>query len=161
MADTTFSTPRSAGEQINSLTTLDRLAFSRALDLFSDALRADWRDFEARTDLTTPDGQIPGHSFATTWNSCTAALRFFRDMSAAHEYLREAAQHLLQTAGHLPDKLDATAPGAAISQLAECQKVGPGLARLLSDASHLLEACCGSISLMNLRLTVQPLSTPN
>lgn len=152
MANTPSTTSTVAAEPINSLTAPDRLAFRTALDLFFDALRADWIVFDARTDLDTPKGQELGHAAATAWTSCVESLHLVSDMLGAHADLQGAARHLLQTAPrHFPDEFDLMKHAEAVTQLAKQQKAHPGLAQLLTEASHLLEAYRGNLALMGMR----------
>lgn len=151
MADTPFST-QSAAAPINFMTAPDQLAFRKALDLFFEALRADWIVHKERADLSTPAGQKLGHAAATAWTSCVDALNFVRDFPGADVSLQNAANHLLQTApGHFPDEFDLMDQVMAVSELAKQQKARPGLEKLLTEAVHLLEVYQGNLALMSLR----------
>lgn len=152
MADMPNSTPQSAAEPINFMTAPDQLAFRNALDLFFEALRADWVVHKERTDLSTPAGQKLGHAAATAWTSCVEALHLVRDLPGAEASLQSAANCLLQTAPrHFPDEFDLMDQVMAVSKLAKQQKAQPGLEKLLTEATHLLEVYQGNLALIGLR----------
>lgn len=152
MADMPLNTLPAAAAPINFMTAPDQLAFRNALDLFFEALRADWVVHKERADLSTPSGQKLGHAAATAWTSCVEALNLVRNLPGAHVSLREAANHFLQTEpGHFPDELDLMDQVIAVSKLAKQQKAQLGLEKLLTEAVHLLEVYQGNLALMGLR----------
>ena len=139
MADNASTMPSAAAETANSVTSPDRPAFRRALRLFSEAVRADWR---AREGHAGPDA-------AAAWASCRAALHAVRDMCDADADLRAAAGILVGAEhGDLAER------GDAVLRLARRhRKSRSTLAASLTEAACLLAARRGTEVLAGLRRT--------
>lgn len=155
MADTPNTTPEAGLKPLDSILCDDRLAFRNALDLFFEALRADWDVHTKRASMDTPEGLELGHAAASAWSSCVDALREVIGMADVHPDLKQASYALLGTApGNFPDEFDLLQSGSDILKLQKANsRCNPGLAALLFEAYALMEAYRGNLALMSAQRT--------
>lgn len=153
MAAKTTIIPASATEPLNRLIRLDRLAFRKLLDLYYNALRADWVYHEARKKPGTKAAAEQGNAAASAWSDCTASLLILRDMRTVDPNLRAAVEVMLKTC---PDEIPSCGVlmrcGTQMLMLAnKYKRSSSDLLPLLDEAFCLLEASHGTHALMSLQ----------
>tara|TARA_Y100001951_G_scaffold55250_1_gene43844 strand:+ start:91 stop:576 length:486 start_codon:yes stop_codon:yes gene_type:complete len=151
MAAKTSTTPTRAAEPLNRLLRLDRLEFRKLLDLYFEALRADWMYHETRQNLGAKAATDQGHAAASAWSACTMSLLLLQDMRTVDPDLRAAVDVLLKTCpDQMPSSGDLMRCGTEMLALADKHKrSGSDLLPLLDEAFCLLEAHHGNQALMS------------
>tara|TARA_R110002072_G_scaffold219231_3_gene376840 strand:+ start:217 stop:687 length:471 start_codon:yes stop_codon:yes gene_type:complete len=151
MAAKTSTTPTRAAEPLNRLIRLDRLEFRKLLDLYFEALRADWVYHETLQKLGGKAAADQGHAAASAWSACTMSLRLLQDMRTVDPDLRVAVEVLLKTC---PDQMPSSGGlmrcGTEMLALADKHKRSTSdLLPLLDDAFCLIESYHGTQALMS------------
>ena len=151
MAAKTSTTPTRATEPLNRLIRLDRLEFRKLLDLYFEALRADWVYHETRQKVGAKAATDQGHAAASAWSACTMSLLLLQDMRTVDPDLRAAVDVLLKTCpDQMPSSGDLMRCGTEMLALADKHKrSGSDLLPLLDEAFCLLEAHHGNQALMS------------
>ncbi|MFG6581403.1 hypothetical protein ACGYK1_18620 [Sulfitobacter sp. 1A13191] len=151
MAAKTSTTPTHTTEPHNRLIRLDRLEFRKLLDLYFEALRADWVYHETRQKVGTKAATDQGHAPASAWSACTMSLLLLQDMRTVDPDLRAAVEVLLKTCpGEMPSSGDLMRCGTDMLALANKHKrSGSDVLPLLDEAFCLLEAHHGNQALMS------------
>jgi len=151
MAAKTSITPTRAAEPLNRLIRLDRLEFRKLLDLYFEALRADWMYHETRQMLGAKAATDQGHAAASAWSACTMSLLLLQDMRTVDPDLRAAVDILLKTwPGEMPSSGELMRCGTEMLALANKHKrSGSDVLPLLDEAFCLLEAHHGNQALMS------------
>lgn len=151
MAAKTSITPTRAAEPLNRLIRLDRLEFRKLLDLYFEALRADWMYHETRQKLGAKAATDQGHAAASAWSACTMSLLLLQDMRTVDPDLRAAVDVLLKTCpDQMPSSGDLMRCGTEMLAFADKHKrSGSDLLPLLDEAFCLLEAHHGNQALMS------------
>lgn len=151
MAAKTSTTPTRATEPLNRLIRLDRLEFRKLLDLYFDALRADWVYHETRQKVGAKAATDQGHAAASAWSACTMSLLLLQDMRTVDPDLRAAVDILLKTClGEMPSSGELMRCGTEMLALANKHKrSGSDVLPLLDEAFCLLEAHHGNQALMS------------
>ncbi|MFG6611591.1 hypothetical protein [Sulfitobacter sp. 1A12057] len=145
------TTPARATEPLNRLIRLDRLEFRKLLDLYFEALRADWVYHETRQKVGAKAATDQGHAAASAWSTCTMSLLLLQDMRTVDPDLRAAVEVLLKTCpGEMPSSGDLMRCGTEMLALANKHKRnGSDVLPLLDEAFCLLEAHHGNQALMS------------
>ncbi|EDQ02976.1 hypothetical protein DSM14862_03832 (plasmid) [Sulfitobacter indolifex] len=153
MAAKTSTTRTRATEPLNRLIRLDRLEFRKALDLYFEALRADWIYHETRQKFGTEAAADKGHTAASAWSACTVSLLVLRDMRTVDRDLRAAVEVLLKTRpGEMPSSGDLMRCGTEMLVLAnKYKRSSSDLSPLLDEAFCLIEAYHGNQALMSVQ----------
>tara|TARA_R110002072_G_scaffold4719_3_gene33059 strand:- start:1663 stop:2148 length:486 start_codon:yes stop_codon:yes gene_type:complete len=151
MAAKTSTTPTRATEPLNRLIRLDRLEFRKLLDLYFEALRADWVYHETRQKVGAKAATDQGHAAASAWSACTMSLLLLQDMRTVDPDLRAAVDILLKTClGEMPSSGGLMRCGTEMLALANKHKrSGSDVLPLLDEAFCLLEAHHGNQALMS------------
>ncbi|KKL95362.1 hypothetical protein LCGC14_1855360 [marine sediment metagenome] len=151
MAAKTSITRINAAEPLNRLIRLDRLEFRKLLDLYFQALRADWIYHETRQKSGTKAAADKGHTAASAWNACTVSLLVLRDMRTVDPDLRAAVEVLLKTCpGEMPSSGDLMRCGTEMLVLAnKYKRSSSDLMPLLDEAFCLIESYHGTQALMS------------
>jgi hypothetical protein len=151
MAAKTSTTRTRATEPLNRLIRLDRLEFRKLLDLYFEALRADWIYHETRQMFGTEAAADKGHTAASAWSACTVSLLALHDMRTVDLNLRAAVEVLLKTCpGEMPDCGDLMRCGTEMLVLAnKYKRSSSDLSPLLDDAFCLIESYHGTQVLMS------------
>jgi hypothetical protein len=145
------TTPARATEPLNRLIRLDRLEFRKLLDLYFEALRADWVYHETRQKVGAKAATDQGHAAASAWSACTMSLLLLQDMRTVDPDLRAAVDILLKTCpGEMPSSGELMRCGTAMLALADKHKrSGSDVLPLLDEAFCLLEAHHGNQALIS------------
>ncbi|UOA20452.1 hypothetical protein DSM14862_03289 (plasmid) [Sulfitobacter indolifex] len=151
MAAKTSTTRTRATEPLNRLIRLDRLEFRKLLDLYFEALRADWLHHDTRQMFGTEAAADKGHTAASAWSACTVSLLALHDMRTVDLDLRAAVEVLLKTC---PDQMPSSGGlmrcGTEMLALANKHKrSGSDVLPLLDEAFCLIEAYHGNQALMS------------
>ena len=151
MAAKPSTTLSRATEPLNRLIRLDRLEFRKLLDLYFEALRADWVYHETRQKVGAKAATDQGHAAASAWSACTMSLLLLQDMRTVDPDLRAAVEVLLKTCpGEMPSSGDLMRCGTEMLALANKHKrSGSDVLPLLDEAFCLLEAHHGNQALMS------------
>lgn len=151
MAAKTSTTRNSATEPLNRLIRLDRLEFRKLLDLYFEALRADWIYHETRQMFGMEAAADKGHAAASAWSACNVSLLVLRDMRTVDPDLRAAVEVLLKTCpGEMPSSGDLMRCGTEMLALANKHKRSTSdLLPLLDDAFCLIGSYHGTQALMS------------
>ena len=151
MAAKTSTTPTRATEPLNRLIRLDRLEFRKLLDLYFEALRADWVYHETRQKVGAKAATDQGHAAASSWSACTMSLLLLQDMRTVDPDLRAAVDILLKICpDQMPSSGDLMRCGSEMLALANKHKrSGSDVLPLLDEAFCLLEAHHGNQALMS------------
>ncbi|MDF3362877.1 hypothetical protein HLM50_17670 [Sulfitobacter sp. Ks41] len=151
MAAKPSTTLSRATEPLNSLIRLDRLEFRKLLDLYFEALRADWVYHETRQKVGAKAATDQGHAAASAWSACTMSLLLLQDMRTVDPDLRAAVEVLLKTCpGEMPSSGDLMRCGTEMLALANKHKrSGSDVLPLLDETFCLLEAHHGNQALMS------------
>ena len=151
MAAKTSTTRTRATEPLNRLIRLDRLEFRKLLDLYFEALRADWIHHVTRQKFGTKAATDKGHTAASAWSACTASLLVLRDMRTVDPDLRAAVEVLLKTCpSEMPSSGDLMRSGTEMLVLAnKYKRSSSDLSPLLDEAFCLLEAYYGNQALIS------------
>lgn len=151
MAAKTSTTRTRATEPLNRLIRLDRLEFRKLLDLYFEALRADWIHHVTRQKFGTDAAADKGHTAASAWSACTVSLLALHDMRTVDPDLRAAVEVMLKTCpGEMPSSGDLMRCGTEMLALAAKHKRGTSdLLPLLDDAFCLIESYHGTQALMS------------
>jgi len=151
MAAKTSTTPTRAAEPLNRLIRLDRLEFRKLLDLYFEALRADWVYHETLQKLGAKAATDKGHTAASAWSACTVSLLVLRDMRTVDPDLRAAVEVMLKTCpGEMPSSGDLMRCGTEMLAPADKHKRSTSdLLPLLDDAFCLIESYHGTQALMS------------
>ena len=151
MAAKPSTTPARTTEPLNRLIRLDRLEFRKLLDLYFEALRADWVYHETRQKVGAKAATDQGHAAASAWSACTMSLLLLQDMRTVDPDLRAAVEVLLKTCpGEMPSSGDLMRCGTEMLALANKHKRSVSdVLPLLDEAFCLLEAHHGNQALMS------------